>query len=145
MKLFLMAFTLSISGFAVANFVSLAVRSDGIDDAEYSERCGFPFLFFAESHYNDSNPYFSHVALAADIGVAVVVSLSVARYHPSIRDEVLRTLGIRPKQPVGDKRATRLAAIMTGSIVTSTEVMNRPDELNDLLPDYEPPSTPVDP
>ena len=88
MKRFLIAFTLSIIGFAVANFVSLAVRSDGIDDADYSEGCGFPFVFFAESHYNDPNPYFSHAALTADIGVAVVVSLLVARYYPSIRDDV---------------------------------------------------------
>jgi hypothetical protein len=99
MKRFFIAFTLSIIGFAVANFVSLAVRSDGIDDADYSERCGFPILFFAESHYNDPAPYFSHVALAADIGVAVIAGLLVARYYPSIRDDVLRTLGFRPNKP----------------------------------------------
>ena len=87
MKRFVIASFCGLLGFAFANLVSVAARSDGIDDPDYSERCGFPFLIFAESRYHDPNPYFSHVALAADIGVAVVASTLFALCYRRIRDD----------------------------------------------------------
>ena len=60
--------------FLIVHVVSAIIRSDDPDAPDSAERYGFPFLVFAEAHYNDPHPYFNRAALWANVGFALLIS-----------------------------------------------------------------------
>ena len=76
MKRFIIIFLAGLTFFLAVNVISDICRSDGMDEPGRVSRYGFPFLYQAGPDYADS--FFSVAALAADIGIAVVVSALVA-------------------------------------------------------------------
>lgn len=83
MKRFTIVFSVGLLAFALANFLSLFVRSDDADAPDSTERYGFPFLISAQIPqasggvtYYPKGPYqyFSDTALWADVSIALVAS-----------------------------------------------------------------------
>jgi hypothetical protein len=95
MQRFIIRFSAALSAFAVANVASFFVRSDDPftrDMPDALERVGFPLLV-----YQDGGPvalcFFSRTALCGNILIAVLLSLGMAACYPSLRQDLLRTLG----------------------------------------------------
>ncbi len=68
MKRFVLVFVLGVVIFLSGHVISAIIRSDDPDAPDSADRYGFPFLVFAEKFYHDPQPYFSRMALWANIG-----------------------------------------------------------------------------
>jgi hypothetical protein len=126
MKRYAIAFSLGLLGFALANLVSLFVRSDDMDDPDSTDRYGFPFLISADIpsysggvSYPDPNAYFSRAALAADVAIATFASaLGAGLYTAARRDG---SKGPRPANPTIPLHSTPDEA----SVVSRTPIVRR--------------------
>jgi hypothetical protein len=86
LKRFIILFLAGMVFFFVVNIISDICRSDGMDEPGRVSRYGFPFLYRAEPDYRDC--FFNGAALAADIGIAMVVSASIAGFATWLRRDV---------------------------------------------------------
>ena len=76
MKRFIILFLAGMLFCLAVNIISDIHHSDGMDDPGRVSRYGFPLLYQAGPDYADR--FFSGRALAADIGIALVFSASLA-------------------------------------------------------------------
>jgi hypothetical protein len=85
MKRFAIAVSIGLLAFALANLVSLFLRSDDVDEPDSKDRWGFPLLVSEEfpgwsggHSIPDQDAYFSRAALVADLSIFTLGSAAVA-------------------------------------------------------------------